>query len=141
MVTRRMRSLNREDLERQLWFIRASFAAMPLSESMEGWLPSRLRPAEGPVTAQRLIAAAKAVADRLSALAVHEGDSANWVGLSLVTEREWQLRAAGVDLYSGMPGIILFLGFAGAVTGEASYIDLARRDAITRAPAGTTRPI
>ena len=127
MVTRRMRSLSSEDLDRQLWFIGASFAAIPLAESTEGWRPSRLCPVDDPVTTEHLVAAAKAVGDRLATLAIHQDDGANWVGLSLETEREWQLRAAGVDLYSGMPGIILFLAYAGVVSGETAYTTLARQ--------------
>jgi type 2 lantibiotic biosynthesis protein LanM len=73
-----------------------------------------------------LLAAARAVGDRLVALALCEGDEATWIGLSLLKERQWLLLPLGHDLYGGLPGVALFLAYLGTASGEGRYTSLAR---------------
>lgn len=121
-----MTELGEEDLARQVWFIRASLAtlgshadraARPVSETRA----PRSEPARG-----ELLAAARKVGERLESLALRSRGEANWIGLSLVDARRWVLLPLGMDLYSGLPGVALFLAYLGSITGEARHTELAR---------------
>jgi type 2 lantibiotic biosynthesis protein LanM len=125
-VRRRVQQLSPSDLERQLWFIRASVATLPLGKARETWKSSQLAPSDTVVTPALLRDAARAVGDRLGELALWDGDAAAWVGMSIAGDVEWKLVPAGFDLYSGASGIGLFLAYLGALTGEAAYTSLAR---------------
>jgi type 2 lantibiotic biosynthesis protein LanM len=132
LVRQRVLQLGEADLTRQLWFLRASLAT--LSTGVEQAPPPSVGPdAKGPgrrprltVDRERLLAAARAIGDRLEALALRGGDDATWIGMTLIRERHWALLPLGTDLYGGLPGVILFLAHLGALTGEQRYADLAR---------------
>lgn len=49
----------------------------------------------------------------------------SWIGLTLDDNDQWALDSAGFHLYDGLPGIILFLAYLGAVTREDRYTALA----------------
>src|SRR6202035_372757 len=74
---------------------------------------------------EQLLHAAGKVGDRLCDLAVHGADGANWLTLSMAHERDWHLTTTGIDLYDGLPGIILTLAHLGRLTGEDRYAALA----------------
>jgi len=124
-VRRRVRRLDRDDLQRQLWFIKASIAML---ESRHDGLRRNPRPIHGadPVRPERLLSAARAVGDRLGALALWSDGEAAWVGMSLIRPDRWAITTLGHDLYDGTAGIALFLGQLGAVTSVEKYSDLAR---------------
>jgi hypothetical protein len=69
---------------------------------------------------------AVAVGGRLVQLAAYEQDRANWVTVTMVDDRKWQIAPAKSDLYGGTSGIVLFLAYLGAVTGETKYTEVAR---------------
>src|SRR5204862_4223593 len=52
---------------------------------------------------------------------------AYWLGVGPLDESTYGLYPSGSDLYAGTSGIALFLGYLGAITGEASFTLLARR--------------
>lgn len=127
VVRRRLRQLGEQDLRRQVWLIRASFATMadagkrpagPLSP------PAAVTP---PVTRARLLTGAAAIADHLIATAVYGADDITWIGLERLDEENWTIRPLGIDLYGGVAGIALFLAYAGAVLHEDRYTAAARR--------------
>src|SRR5262249_9088089 len=76
----------------------------------------------------RLLAASRAVADRLAEQAIHgaHGD-ATWIGLAPGRDEQWALLPLGMDLYDGLPGVALFLAYLGTVSGAERYTALARR--------------
>ena len=125
-VRRRVRQLSDEDLTKQLWFIRASLTALAMgsvgarrashSHSESQTAPDRMR----------LLAAARAVGDRLGALALQGEGDATWIGLTLTAKDVWSLAPLGLDLYNGLPGVTLFLAYLGAITGEERYSELSR---------------
>lgn len=130
LVQHRLQQLSDKDLDRQLWIIRASF--LTLSKAMESATPGSAlrrvsRPTETTAPADRsaLLTAARAVGDRLESLALRGDQDASWIGLTLTDERHWSLVPLQFDLYDGLPGIALFLGYLGAVTGEERYTGLA----------------
>jgi type 2 lantibiotic biosynthesis protein LanM len=117
LARRRLGRLNEQDLAQQLHIVRASLATLgPVQDR-----PRRPRPvAASPVGAdrERILAAARAVGDRLAALALRGQQAVCWIGLTLRHPRCWSLAPLGLDLYSGLPGVALFLAYLGAVTGE-----------------------
>lgn len=127
VVRKRLASLDEEDLEQQTWLIRASFASVPLTALPISDEMTTTRQACHFPERERLLRAAQALGDRLYASAIVKGDMADWLGLSFVMDRDWGVALAGPDLYNGLPGIILFLSYLGALTENPRYTELARR--------------
>src|SRR5262245_39260230 len=75
---------------------------------------------------ERLLAAARAVGDRLEALVLRGAHEASWIGLTLTHEHYWSLLPLGMDLYDGLSGVALFLAHLGAITHEGRYTALAQ---------------
>jgi type 2 lantibiotic biosynthesis protein LanM len=117
--------LDEDDLARQTWFIRASFATLSMGVGSSQW--HKYQPVEKNVgtSAHDLLAAAQGIGDRLNILSLKGEDAASWIGLALVNERTWMLLPLGLDLYNGLPGIVLFLAYLGDVMGEPRYTALA----------------
>jgi type 2 lantibiotic biosynthesis protein LanM len=127
LVQRRLRQFGDKDLDRQLWVVRASLASVVLGGDRAPLPPYPMTAGHSGVDCERLLAAARAVGDCLEERAIRgpEGD-ASWINLALVNDRYWSIRPLGVDLYDGLPGVALFLGYLGQLTGEERYTDLAR---------------
>jgi len=127
LVRRRLHRLGDEDLMQQLWFIRASLATLSRDTDRATRPTSRPTPPRTTVDRERLLAASRAVGDRLEALAWRSGQEATWIGLmASLNERRWLLLPLGVDLYDGLSGVVLFLAYLGAITREARYTTLAQ---------------
>jgi type 2 lantibiotic biosynthesis protein LanM len=134
LARRRIERLGERDLARQLWFVRSSFATLAMSDEDEREretiepvrAPAGARETERPARREELLSAARAVGDRLAAMAVTGKDEATWLGITPVARRKWALAPLGNDLYDGVPGIALFLAFLGAATEEPSYTRLSR---------------
>lgn len=128
MARARLRGLSEEDLERQLWFIHASLSALAIElqpAKLES-RPFRPRIRENAGGRDRLLAGAEAAAQRIGKLALTDGDQAAWVGLAQTNSRGWWLRPLDTDLYSGLPGVALFLAQSGAILGRPEDTKLAR---------------
>lgn len=152
VVRQRIQRLDERDLRRQIWMIQASFSSLaqpdaaskepipvrlpaspPPASTRSAQPPSKTSLSEGrgnlhraAVSRKRCLAAACAIGDRLSAQALRHADSVDWLGLALLKEGEWGIAPAGLDLHSGLPGILLFLSHLGAITGDAHYTELAQ---------------
>ena len=126
-------TLGREEvreLERQEWLIRGALATAGVSERDPRWpsyvarVPERAPP-ESELRA-RALEQARAVGERLEALALRDGAGhAAWMGFVFVGTR-WELAALPDDLYAGVPGVALFLAQLARVTGEERFTVLAR---------------
>jgi type 2 lantibiotic biosynthesis protein LanM len=127
LVRRRLRQLSDADHARQLWFIQASLATVAKDTGRD---PALTSPAAPPLQAdrERLLAAARAIGDRLETLALYSENrhDVTWIGLTFPKERQWSLLPLGMDLYDGLAGVALFLAYLGAVTAEERYTALAR---------------
>ncbi|HEX3789698.1 MAG TPA: type 2 lanthipeptide synthetase LanM family protein [Pseudonocardiaceae bacterium] len=127
----RIARLSENDLEWQTWIIRGSFAALSIGDGVTA-TPHRPAPrVPRPESGGDFLAAARAVGDRLERLSIRHGDGLSWLGLTAFRERCWDLTALGVDLYGGLSGISLFLGYLGATTGEPRYTELAESALVT----------
>jgi type 2 lantibiotic biosynthesis protein LanM len=131
MVYRRLEKLSDLDMAQQQWFIRASLATVYLGLSNAAFPVYSIVEPQMIANRDRLLAAACAIGDRLDWLAVRSEKDASWIGLMLTNERQWSLVSLGIDLYDGLPGIILFLAYLGAVTGKKRYTHLAQAALIT----------
>ena len=127
LVQRRLQHLDKVDLQRQTWFIRASLATLAASQDRPAVPPYRLVESPAGVSRTRLIAAARSAADRLATLAIQGPGDATWIGLGPSGQENWDIMPLGSDLYGGVTGVALFLAYFGAVTREERYTTLARR--------------
>jgi type 2 lantibiotic biosynthesis protein LanM len=131
MVYRRIQQLSEPDMTQQLWFIRASLATVHMGLDQVYFPSYQLLEPQTTVDRQQLLTAACTIGDRLNFLAVRGEEDVSWIGLSFLGERHWSLISLGVDLYNGLPGIILFLAYLGKTTKEEKYTNLARAAFIT----------
>jgi type 2 lantibiotic biosynthesis protein LanM len=126
LARRHISQLSEADLERQLWFINASLTTLSADVDGAQWGNYELEEAEAVADQERLQSAARAVGERLQALALYERGDISWIGVTLVNEKNWTLMPLGIDLYNGGTGVMLFLAYLGSVTGDERYTELAR---------------
>jgi type 2 lantibiotic biosynthesis protein LanM len=126
LVQRRLQQLSEADLTQQLWFIRASLTTLTTVEEQTPWPSYPLTEPQNNASKERLLTAAKAIGDRLEALALRGEQDASWIGLMLLNEKHWILSSLDIDLYAGLPGVILFLAYLGIVTNQERYTALAK---------------
>jgi type 2 lantibiotic biosynthesis protein LanM len=124
-VKNHIRQLSNQDLERQLWFISASLTTLFVGVDQKQ-SHYHLTELETIADYQQLYSAAQVIGERLEALALHSENNINWLGLTLEKERYWSLLPLGLDLYDGLPGVALFLGYLGAITQESRHSTLAQ---------------
>ncbi|MCC5643626.1 type 2 lantipeptide synthetase LanM family protein [Nostoc sp. CHAB 5824] len=125
-VRSHVQQLSEADLEKQLWFIRASLTSLAMEKEQIRWSTYTLTEPQIAAECRGLLAAAISVGDRLEMLALRGQDDATWLGLTFTNKRHWSLLPLGPDLYDGIPGIVLFLAYLGAITQEQRYTDLAQ---------------
>ena len=124
--------LHEDDLERQRWFLEASFSSLLMGKEQLMWKhPTVTIPSGKEVTHERLLAAACRIGDRLCKLATGDWRGVNWVGITCVQENQWFLASTMPDLYDGNAGIIFFLSYLGIITGNTHYSDMAESAYLT----------
>jgi type 2 lantibiotic biosynthesis protein LanM len=68
---------------------------------------------------------------RLGELAFRREGEAGWIGLSAPGERDWSCQELGLNLYDGLPGVVLFLAQLAAINHEQRHRELAREGLTT----------
>ena len=125
-VRRQLARWGEEDLRRQAWLVQTTLASVELfaKEAPD----SGYTVLEGETAASRkaLVAAARRCAGRLRERAFHLDEQAWWFDFQPLGNDYWTLQPFGPDLYSGAPGIAVFLAYLGALTGDTSADDLGR---------------
>lgn len=121
----RLQRLGEDDRTRQEWLIRGSFSAARLQQKNMGRPSFEPRETPEPPGRERLLNAARAAADRLCTLAFGESDVANWMNIEHGTQG-WSFQGMKPDLYLGLPGVALALGYVGALTGDEAPTRMAR---------------
>jgi type 2 lantibiotic biosynthesis protein LanM len=128
LVRRRTGELGEEDLRRQLWLLRLSLGTQLLNRDDVQWTsyePDLAAPRLTPeALRESLLRHARAVGGWFAEMAVREGEHASWIGLEY-RNKTWSLEPTPEDLYSGLPGIALFLGFLGEIAGDPAATGLA----------------
>ncbi|WP_193473829.1 type 2 lanthipeptide synthetase LanM family protein [Streptomyces griseomycini] len=125
-VRSRITAMSSADLRRQVWCIRASMSGLTVGT---GRVTTRESGSDDPrplpdkeIDQDLAIAAARSVADLLLEAALSsDGEAPSWLSVNFIGDRFWKVGHAGLDLYSGVPGIALFLAQLAAVTGEARF--------------------
>lgn len=124
---RRLRQLGEEEIARQTWVVHNSLAVLDLRGR-----PERERREAAPPLREDLLAAARAVGDRLAGLAFRGPRDAHWYTPAPVPNQGgWVLQPAQLGLHLGLPGIALFLARLGEVTGVDRYTEHARAATVT----------
>jgi len=123
--------LSEQDLHDQNWIIAKSLqivddpaeSATPVEPGVAGVY------ADAAQVRERARKEALRVADYIATQIHVEGEYASWliVRATSVDNRKMQLLPAFYDLFSGMPGEILFLETVAQITGETRYADLAAK--------------
>ncbi|MGC4808935.1 type 2 lanthipeptide synthetase LanM family protein [Micromonospora sp. DT228] len=120
-VRRRLTEFGDDDLRSQLWCIRASMSGLTVGALRAAPVESRALPSP-PLDAELAVRAARSVGDLLlDAAMITEADAPSWLSLNFLGDRYWTVGHAGLDLYSGVTGIALFLAQLGAVTGDERF--------------------
>lgn len=118
----RVRDLSETDLDRQTFVVRVALTDLGAPVTA----PARVRTGSSiDPTSEQLIATATRIGERLYELAIVEGERATWLVPVSAGRTRLKNSVAGLDLYNGLPGIALFLGHLGAVTGNERYGRLA----------------
>lgn len=127
MVKNRLLNFSKNDLERQIWFINASFASLSMGlEEVSSWEYEPPKRAFEPYSNDP-IEIAKHIGNRLINLADQQDKWVSWTGVSLLGEKTWSLLPVGHDFFHGLPGIIMFLSYLGLQTSEDKYSEFAQR--------------
>lgn len=127
IVRRRIQNLSERDLDLQRWFIEASLATSTEYRTVEHEpFPASNGP-HNAISHEQLLSVARSLGDRLESVAIHAGQNISWAGLIPDGERSWSISPLMLDLYSGLPGVALFLAYLGAITGEQRYKELAQQ--------------
>lgn len=114
----RLQAMSEADRERQTWLVRVAMA--DLTAPSDARPSMRSEPLRDPAPAE-LIATATRIGDRICDLAIMDGERATWLVPRVVNKKRLVTTVADLDLYAGLPGIALFLGHLGAVTGDGRY--------------------
>ncbi|GAB3960531.1 hypothetical protein GCM10027614_82690 [Micromonospora vulcania] len=120
-VRARIGDMSEKDLRRQLWCIRASMSGLTVGAPRPELVESKVLP-DAPLDVDLAMRAARTVADQLlEAALVVDGEAPSWLSVNFVGDRFWSVGHAGIDLYTGVPGVALFLAQFGALTGESRF--------------------
>ena len=123
----KLRQLGAVDRQDQEWVIRAALATRLAHRAHEAGEPEpHPYPASAP-DADRLLAAARGIADHIVARGFDDGDRINWLGLEPLDERYWDVMPLGAGLATGYTGVAVFLAQLAAVTADARYAAVALR--------------
>jgi type 2 lantibiotic biosynthesis protein LanM len=124
---RRLREMGEDDLQRQLWLARISLGTLRLDSDSGEWPEYPLEVAPDPVATrqERAMQHALRLGDWFERTAFRDGADCIWTMLDL-KEKLWSLFPCSEDLYSGAPGIALFLSCLSAASGEERFAHLAR---------------
>jgi type 2 lantibiotic biosynthesis protein LanM len=126
----RIAAMSEAGLRDQEWVISASLATLASRRPAHDHHSTLAIP--GPVAGvdadpDRLLAAARRLADQLVDRGTSDGRRVNWLGLELVDDTRWMVLPMGASLASGYLGVALFLAQLGDLTGVDRYRDVAHR--------------
>ncbi len=125
-VQSRLEQLSDADLKQQLWIIRASLTTLVMVGKEAKWSSYSLTESQISSSHDKLVSAAEAVGTRLEEIAFRGEKDASWIGLTLINEKYWTPNPLNIDLYEGLPGIVLFLAYLGTLTKKKHYTQLAK---------------
>lgn len=135
-VREKLRRFGSEDLALQRWFIRSALATRvpaPASEQSGPGRPGRGASRAKELAADRALAEAVAIGDRLADAAYRDGTGPVWLGVSPKTTSGYPVTFVGDDVYDGSMGLALFFAYLAHVAEAPRFRELAEAtvDAVT----------
>ena len=136
-VLDRLQHLCEQDLTHQVWVIRASLSTLSSPSELTNVpkadcsLISSDEMYDSEKLHQQSLMASEAIGKRLEALAWHNQNESNWLGLSMINRETWGLMPLETSLYEGLPGLIIFLAYLGAILKKERYTLLANSALMT----------
>ncbi len=136
LVKSRIKKLSNEDLENQIYFIRMSIATLERARHTNQvvQLPksnTKIRNYRYKTLRNWAIKKALDMGNKLVSNAIRGKKNVSWIGLTFDKEGYLYLGPLGTDLYSGIPGIILFLAYLGEVTGIKKFRSISQEALVT----------
>ncbi|MGB9721840.1 MAG: type 2 lanthipeptide synthetase LanM family protein [bacterium] len=135
MVRKRINSLNLKDLDRQIYFIRASIATLELDKHKNQIEQLSLPKLKANHNYEKIkIKAMKValdVAEKLDQFAMYGKRDICWIGLTFDNEGYLSVGPLSIDLYSGICGILLFLAYLDKISGNKKYTSISQSGLIT----------
>jgi type 2 lantibiotic biosynthesis protein LanM len=130
---RRLHEMDDDDRLRQSWLARSALDTLLLhSERAEpaGYALDEADASRGDGMRSRLIEQAVKLGEWFERTAFRDGSDLIWIALDM-RDGFWSLYPCSEDLYSGVPGIALFLAHLGWVSDQERFVSLARRGMTT----------
>jgi type 2 lantibiotic biosynthesis protein LanM len=124
----RVANLSQIDLKRQAWIIRAALSRTAIARIDE--LPRPILhdlSLSAHMKSEALVAAAETVGRHLSEIAFQSSSCAQWITVRYENSGSRPIRVLEADLYDGLVGIALFLGWLAKLTNENAYKTLSVR--------------
>ncbi|WP_412539112.1 type 2 lanthipeptide synthetase LanM family protein [Longispora sp. K20-0274] len=126
-VIRKLRSLDRMDRYDQEWIIEAAMLTRGARPEHAVGPPALDQAPSATPDPDRLLAAARRVADQLVGTAYQGDGRTNWLGLEPLDGLHWEIQPLGAGLASGYCGPALFLAELATLTRTERYAELARQ--------------
>lgn len=121
----RIRQLGTADLLKQRWIMRAAIA------SLQGNSRLSMSASDESAGDAGFIGLATRIGEFIDKTAIKSGDGASWLSLNMGEaasgHTDYAIGLVDSELYDGLAGIALFLGYLGAATGERRFKTLARQ--------------
>ena len=126
-VKRKISLFSFKDREKQNWIIRASVSTLtPKEKPLKMKKVHAYEKTESNWTAAHFLKESAKIGDYLERAAFGDFHTANWLGLQGVGTN-WKVDVCNYDLYDGLAGIALFLGYLSFLTHNPKYARLAWR--------------
>jgi type 2 lantibiotic biosynthesis protein LanM len=139
LVRDRISAMSEADLARQQWMVTLSLGSLA-SRRDETVARAPARDAalkiDRATVRQSMIEEAMRIGDRLGEIAEWDGDDVAWVALEF-REQKWFLAPVSIDLYVGLPGVALFLGYLARIGRIMDLPGTDGREALARSAAQT----
>jgi type 2 lantibiotic biosynthesis protein LanM len=130
LVDENLRSLNQENLEQQIYFIRGAISARILDEIKPDVLSDKFTaeatiPSLNNLTKKELLEKASDIAEDLQKTSILENGSATWITYGLHNQsRALQFHSMSYSLYDGCCGVALFLSALEKITNSSRFAEL-----------------
>jgi len=139
LVRERIRAMDEGDLARQQWMVTLALGSLVRYQDEPVARPPVRAPArviDRAAVRRSMIEEAVRIGDRLGTIAEWDGDDVAWVALEF-REQRWFLEPVSIDLYVGLPGVALFLGYLARTSRLMDLPGSDGRDELARSAART----
>lgn len=127
LIVERFRGFDERDLDRQVWFVRASLALLSTDDPEHGEAPPpRTERATGAGSSASAEEVAASLGRQLVDQAREDAEDVRWIGLRPAPRGAFKIGYLDDSLYGGQAGVTLFLAWLGELAGDREATRLAR---------------